>query len=180
MMKEEWRPCAEYEDCYWISSYGTLARTATFSGRPCWKIRAPAHKNGYRCYHMCKNGIRLYRFAHLLVWRSFNGQIPDGLEINHKDGDRDNPQLENLEAVTRSQNATHSFRVLGRANFNVSHYGSRNGSAKLTERDIPEIFRLYAKGMYQWQIAEQFGVSQPAIGFILRGKAWRHIRMAPR
>jgi hypothetical protein len=48
----------------------------------------------------------------------------------------------------------------------------------LTEADIPKIFALAAEGKFQWQIAEEFGVSQPAIGFILRGKTWRHASAA--
>jgi hypothetical protein len=176
-MAEKWKPCAGYEDCYSISNLGRLARTATYgrNPKPCFKIRVPALKMGYRSYHMCKDGIKKYRLAHLLVWQSFKGPIPEGREVNHKNGNRDDPSLTNLELMTRSENAAHSFRVLKRANFNVPHHGSRNGSAKLTEQDIPEIFRLSAAGWFQWQIAEKFGVSQPAIGFILRGKSWRHV-----
>ena len=39
-----------------------------------------------------------------------------------------------------------------------------NGSAKLTEKDIPEIFAMSRRGKYQHEIAEHFGVSQPANG----------------
>lgn len=176
-MPEEWRPCAGYEDCYAISNLGRLARTATYgrNPKPCWKIRAPALKKGYRTYHMCKNGISKYRLAHLLVWRSFKGPIPDGLEVNHKNGNRDEPDLTNLELMTRPENATHSFLVLGRANFNVTQRGSKNGGSKLTESDIPEIFRLYSTGVNQRKIAEHFGVSKRNISKVLRGETWRHI-----
>lgn len=180
MPDEQWKPCLGYEDCYAISDLGRLVRTATYgrNPKPCWKIRAPALKKGYRSFHMCRDGISQYRLAHVLVWTTFKGPVPEGLEINHKDGDRDHPALTNLELMTRGENAAHSFQVLGRANFNVPQLGSRNGSAKLTEKDIPEIFRLYAEGMYQWQIAERFGVSQPAIGMILRREKWRHVSVA--
>ena len=176
-MDEKWRPCAGYEDCYAISDLGRLARTATYGRKPksCWKLRASALKKGYRTYHMCKDGISQYRLAHILVWLTFKGPIPNGFEINHKNGNRDDPALTNLEPLTRSQNAVHSFEVLGRANFNVTQLGSKNGSARLTEQDIPEIFRLSAAGLHQWQIAERFGVSQRTIGMVLRGETWRHI-----
>lgn len=181
-MSEEWKPCADYEDCYAISDLGRLARTATYGRNPksCWKLRVPALKNGYRTYHMCKDGVRKYRLAHILVWTTFKGSIPDSIDVNHKDGDRDNPALTNLDLMTRSENCAHSFQILGRANFNVPHLGSKNGSSKLTEQDIPEIFRLSAAGWYQWQIAEHFRISQPAVGMILRGKKWRHVSDAIR
>jgi hypothetical protein len=175
MDDELWMPVVGYEDCYSISNRGRLARTATLGGKPCWKIRAPSWANGYRRFHMCKNGVRKYRLAHLMVWKAFMGPIPEDLDVNHKNGNRDDASLENLELMTRSENCAHSFRVLGRKNFNVPHYGSKNGCSKLVEADIPEIFRLSAQGMYQWQIAKQFGVSQPMICMILRREKWQHV-----
>jgi len=38
--------------------------------------------------------------VHRIVWEAFNGPIPGRLEINHKDLDRANNSLENLELVT--------------------------------------------------------------------------------
>lgn len=49
--------------------------------------------------------ILSYRF----IWECFNGQIGDGLEINHKDGNFNNNKIENLEVVNRQQNMEHYF-----------------------------------------------------------------------
>lgn len=45
----------------------------------------------------------LYR-AHRLAWWLLNGSIPDGFEIDHIDGRRDNNALANLRLASRSQN----------------------------------------------------------------------------
>lgn len=180
MTKERWLPVVGYEDCYQISDQGRLARVAGYGNAktPCWKLRAPAFKNGYTCFHMCQDGIRKYRLAHIMVWEAFSGPIPDGKELNHKNGIRSDPSLSNLEVVTRSENVIHAFRKLGRKPSFKPHSGSQNGSAKLTETDIPKIFELRQRGMFQYQIAEMLGVSQPTIGNILRGKNWQHLRAA--
>lgn len=81
-----------------------------------------------------------------------------------------------MEVVTRSENTAHGFRALGRKAPNYPSPGERNGSAKLTEDKVREIRRLYAANAGdQYQLAEQFGVSQAAIGFIVRKKTWKHV-----
>lgn len=39
-----------------------------------------------------------------LVWFAVNGPIPEGMEINHKNHDRADDRIENLELVTRAEN----------------------------------------------------------------------------
>lgn len=177
-MIERWLPVIGYEDCYLISDKGRLVRISGHGNAktPCWKIRIPAIKYGYTNYHLCKNGVRRYHRAHKMVWEAFRGPIPKGKELNHIDSDRANPALSNLELMTRSENAAYAFSHNGRPPTNNPSPGSRNGSAKLTEADIPKIFAMREDGMYQYQIAETFGVSQPMIGNVLRRKNWRHVK----
>ncbi len=47
--------------------------------------------------------------VHRVVWEAFNGPIPERLEINHKDLDRANNRLDNLELVTHQQNVQHAI-----------------------------------------------------------------------
>lgn len=69
--------------------------------------------NGY-CYVYFSMDGKYYRaFVHRLVWRHFNGAIPPGLTINHKDGNKQNNHPMNLELATYSDQMKHSYRVLG-------------------------------------------------------------------
>jgi hypothetical protein len=43
-------------------------------------------------------------YAHRIIWEMLKGKIPDGLQINHKNHDRADNRIENLELVTRSEN----------------------------------------------------------------------------
>jgi hypothetical protein len=45
-----------------------------------------------------------YYFAHRIVWEMHKGKIPDGLVIDHIDGDRANNKIENLRVCTFQQN----------------------------------------------------------------------------
>lgn len=53
--------------------------------------------------------------------------------------------------------------------------GSRAGSAKLTEAQIPGIRKLLAEGTSPYKIAGMYGVSIGAIYPIAKGKAWAHV-----
>jgi hypothetical protein len=47
--------------------------------------------------------------AHRLVWESVNGPIPDGMQINHRNGIKTDNRLENLELATASENTQHAY-----------------------------------------------------------------------
>lgn len=47
---------------------------------------------------------------HRLTWLYFNGDIPDKIQINHKDLNKCNPNLDNLELVSQKENSIHAFK----------------------------------------------------------------------
>lgn len=67
--------------------------------------------DGYRYAWIINEG---FRYVHRLVWETFVGEIPKGYEINHKDGNKANCALNNLELTSHSDNIKHSYNVLGR------------------------------------------------------------------
>ena len=58
---------------------------------------------------LVRNGKYTRKRAHRVVWEAFNGRIEGRLEINHKDLDRANNRLDNLEVVTHQQNLQHAI-----------------------------------------------------------------------
>lgn len=73
---------------------------------------SPANNgNGYFTVHMRINGKPFRRYIHRLVAITF---IPNPLglpEVNHKDKNKANNCVENLEWITRLDNIRHSFRL---------------------------------------------------------------------
>ncbi len=72
---------------------------------------------------------------------AFHGKIPEELEINHKNGNKFNIYIENFELTTTQNNAIHAHKM-GLIN---SARGKSVSSAKLTEKDIIKIRKLYIK-----------------------------------
>ncbi len=111
-----------------------------------------------------------------MVWEAFVGPIPNGLQINHKNGVKDDNRLSNLEAISPSQNTRHAHEVLGYRPKPPPHVpGSRNGRATIKESDVPVIRALYAAGATQKEIAQRFGMKEGAVGCLVRGETWSHV-----
>lgn len=78
-----------------------------------WKyaVVKPRHNDkGYLTVPLFQNGKHYTKRVHRLVWVAYNGSIPDGLEINHKNEVRDDNRLENLELMTHKQNLMYGSR----------------------------------------------------------------------
>lgn len=63
---------------------------------------------------------------HRVVWCWHNGAIPNGLVVNHKDYNRSNNLIDNLELLTQKENTEYS-----RCHFNPCR-GERGKGAKFT------------------------------------------------
>lgn len=59
-------------------------------------------KNGYYHANARINGRPTTLLLHRVVWEDNNGAIPNGYQVHHKDHDRDNNSIENLELMTQS------------------------------------------------------------------------------
>ena len=98
----------EYSKSYKISTLGNIRSEKTKN------IMKPYPRNGYLSVGLYSNSKRKNYKIHRLVAITFLTN-PNNLEVvNHKDGNKINNCLENLEWVTLSENAQHSATVLGK------------------------------------------------------------------
>jgi hypothetical protein len=75
---------------------------------------------------------------HRLVAMAFCAGWSDGLEVNHKNGIRDDNRADNLEWVTRSQNVRHAQRVLGAIPSQTGRVGVLNIKSKKVRATAPD------------------------------------------
>lgn len=68
-------------------------------------------KFGYQAVTLVKDGKSKTHFVHRLMFESFIKKVPEGLQINHIDGNKLNNCLGNLECVTPSENIRHSLDI---------------------------------------------------------------------
>lgn len=172
-MTEVWKPAVGFEGHYEVSNLGKCRSAKATCGTRIGLVLKPGLSRGYCRFVLVDHDLRRNVQAHRLVFESFVGPIPTGMQINHKNGVKNDNRLENLEIVSASENKLHAIYVLGRKTYAIPSQGELNGRAKLTEAELPEIFRLRALGWSQQRIADKFGINQTNISRILRGISWK-------
>lgn len=116
---EQWKAIPNYEGLYEASSFGRIRsvhKKITYTkkhGNRVWvgRILHPKHgdeKNGYRV-DLWKDGNHKTFLVARLVCSAFNGL--NNLTVNHKDGNRLNNHIENLEWLSLEDNIRHAFET---------------------------------------------------------------------
>lgn len=198
---EEWRDVVGYDGYYSVSNLGRVRRDAarlnpqdrsSVQGR----ILKPSTNSPYNHIYLCHNGHRLSVSVHSLVIAAFIGPRPLGMQINHKDTDKKNNRLGNLEYMTPSENTRHAHaagiarppgnppgQACGKRNGTYTHpetrhRGEKNGNSKLTANNVQSIRSLYVRNSKEFglkALARVYGVSHVLIANIVNRTTWKHI-----
>ncbi len=170
----EWRDIPGFEGYYQVSDDGdvrSVKRTiynskGYFATRESHVLCPNQNKCGYLKVILCVENKHYTRMVHQLVAMAFLGHTLNGhkLTINHKDGNKHNNCIANLEIVSMTTNRRHAI-MLGLWN----QRGTQSVRAKLTSDDLAEIRARYAKGgVTHKELAEMFNVSKKTIGKVIR------------
>ena len=106
---ECWRIIPTYPD-YSVSTNGLVCRATRRRGAVVGKVLRPfLNDKGYKKVGLAKNGKKKTCSVHRLVLEAFVGDCPKGGVCNHKDGNKVNNSIENLEYCTPSENQKHAY-----------------------------------------------------------------------
>lgn len=113
MIKEIWQDIPDYLGLYKVSNFGRVQSLARYVPRkngqmgfvPERELKPGTDRHGYKNVVLSKNGTHKTFTIHKLVALAFIPNPEQLPEIDHKDGTRTNNRVENLQWVTRKQNA---------------------------------------------------------------------------
>lgn len=175
-----WKDIPNFEGLYQANINGEIRSLYTN------KILKPEKsKNGYMKVMLCKNKKRKLFSVHRLIIETFIGKVDD-MDVNHKDCNKQNNKLSNLEYCTRSDNIKHSFdNKLQIAKKGQEHplykkYGKENKTSRKVEQyDLNNNFiKLWDSIM---DVERELGINNGNVSSCCNGKKmsaggfkWKH------
>ena len=95
-----------------ITTVQSIKTGKTWAGNPQFRpVKPRPNKQHYLQVCFTKNGEVTQLRLHRVIWEAFNGPIPGRLEVNHKNLNRSDNRLENLELLTHRENVQHAFDI---------------------------------------------------------------------
>ena len=157
-MTENWRDVVGYEGKYEVSDKGNIRsvkRTITRSnGHKFWIKstirRTSIHCSGYEIVSLSNDCKSKTKRVHRLVAEAFLSNKDNKKCVNHKDGNKLNNKLENLEWVTHSENLNHAYENELRKNgASIILIDEKNNERKFRSEVKASLFLGRSKG-YLW------------------------------
>lgn len=182
MIDEIWKDIPGYEGIYQASDSGKVKvlsrivyvsrsgyRTGSYSYVAPEKIMKPSIRTNYLCLTLTKDGQKYNHTVHRLIARTFLDNYSDALEVNHKDENKLNNCIDNLEMCTRIYNKNYGtgnirsarhrskpVQQLNKEGIIIREWNSINEACRQTGVSVKDIWRCCnnekatAKG-YKWR-----------------------------
>lgn len=102
---------------------------------------------------------------HRIIWYVYGSSpLSETLVLNHKDGNKQNNCIDNLEQVTIGENNLHRFKVL--------KYPGVIGYSKITKEIADEMRKLYNEGWTYKMLMNKYSVSKTTVSYVINNKIW--------
>jgi hypothetical protein len=158
-VSEKWRDVKGYEGLYEVSEIGNVRNKKTK------RNLSTKNNDGYRAVTLSKNGKANGFLVHRLVAIAFIPNTHSKPRVNHKDSNRTNNRVSNLEWCTAQENIDHA-NEMGRTKYKF-----------LSQEQVDEIRLLHKKGKLRYdRLAELYSVSETTIYNVIERKG-RYVRM---
>jgi len=170
-MHTQWKPVPRFEGIYEVSNRGQVRRLHTARGYKALRVLVGSKdSSGYPQVLLRKDNKTHSKKVHRLVAEAFLGPIPEGMQVNHKDRNRANANVENLEYVTPQGNTIHGYLFQDRRD--AVPKGEGHPNRVLNDEAVRDI---RSRRMTIVAASKVYSVSATTIKHIRMGRAWKHV-----
>lgn len=162
---------------YQISNHGRVRRFKHHLKK--WRVLKPTVVNGYH-YMSFRNETdwrtrKTFSLHRLTAEYFIEKGHPDNNLVIHKDFNKTNNHVSNLEWVNQKGLSEHNRK-------NPNFHNKRKGIitySKLTEADVIRLKRKLRRGKNKlYKLAREFGITHTQLNRIRRGENWAHVKLA--
>lgn len=164
--KEKWKDIKGWEGLYKISTYGNILNIRSNN-----ILSQRVNSSGYPHRLLCNKKFKKNYLLHRLVALHFIPNLCNKPQVNHKDGNKLNSHVSNLEWVTPSENCQHSHYN----GLQIPAVGEKAHRSKLSKIQALEIIKLSSCGFSGVYIANIYNVTPSTICALLKGRTWSHL-----
>jgi len=169
-----WKDIPGYEGLYQINKMGQVKNIRFGREMPL----KPGLMRDYYGYRLSKNGKSRTERPNRLVLMAFARLPNENEQANHKNGDKLDNRLDNLEWVTPSENVIHSFEILGREKpVPPRYFGQNHPRSKITNKQAKEIYLAYKKGEGIASLARKYNIGETTVRHLVKGDTWKCLNM---
>lgn len=176
-MIEIWKDIESFDGFYQISNLGRVKSVSRKIGT-CYRkerIRSLSlTKDGYVKLRLSYCGKDVTMRVHRLVAEAFIPNSNNKETVNHKDGNKLNNCVDNLEWADRSEQMYHAYKL----SLKKSVQGAENTQSKLTDEQVKEIRKSYVRYSKEFgtvALAKKFNVTNRVIGLIVRNLSYKNV-----
>lgn len=138
-------------------------------------VKQAVNSSNYKKVSLRKDGVMYNKYVHRLIAENFIPNPHNLPMVNHKDGNKWNNNISNLEWVTASENAQHAH-TQGLANItSYNRYRVGRTARRFDYVEVQEILEKFAEGYTKKEIATMFNCADSIIGDIINGKTYQAI-----
>lgn len=190
-MEEIWKDVRGYEGIYQVSNKGNVRSLDKFQDFPLFAkgnsggnktvmtpvlrkgklMRLTEAKTGYLCVGLFKDNKNKWTLVHRLVADAFLEQEENKKHVNHKDSNRKNNAVTNLEWCTPRENTNHAWTEGGLKDIPHKTFVS---NSKLTDEQIAEIKKIKTSTkIANEKIANMYGITRRSVDRLIKGESYK-------
>lgn len=175
----DYKPISGYNGKYIISQSGDIVRLPYSSNSKYtqWRnnkmfhVKSRIDRNGYVTVRLNINGVEKVKQLHRLVAETFLSKIDGKDFVNHKDGNKSNNNVSNLEWCTKSENTYHAYKT----GLKEARKGGEVYNSSLTNQQAKIIRERALSGESCKSLSKEFNVPVYTISKIKTGTSYKNV-----